>query len=119
MSILRRFQADERGGVVILAGLLLPAVVALTGIGFTYSTANRNRTNMQTALDAAVREISPLFKQCNRCGNWVCEPVCWNKKAGLCEACAPDLDEEIGVNWIFGVRESVVEDLAGFEKGPF
>ena len=31
----------------------------------------------------------------------------------------PDLDEEIGVNWIFGVRESVDEDLAGFEKGPF
>src|SRR5262245_19349703 len=47
------------------------------------------------ALDAAVREISPLFKQCTRCGSWVCEPVCWNKKAGLCENCAPDLDEEI------------------------
>ena len=26
-----------------------------------------------------------MFKQCTRCGNWVCEPVCWNKKAGLCE----------------------------------
>ena len=47
------------------------------------------------ALDAAVKEISPLFKQCTRCGNWVCEPICWNKKAGLCETCAPDLDEEI------------------------
>jgi len=47
------------------------------------------------ALDAAVREISPRFKQCTRCGNWVCEPVCWNRKAGLCETCAPDLDEEI------------------------
>jgi hypothetical protein len=48
-----------------------------------------------SALDAAVREISPLFKQCTRCGQWVCEPVCWNEKAGLCESCAPDLDEEI------------------------
>src|SRR6185436_11534112 len=47
------------------------------------------------ALDAAVREIAPLFKQCTRSGNWVCEPVCWNKKAGLCETCAPDLNEEI------------------------
>jgi hypothetical protein len=47
------------------------------------------------ALDAAVKEISPLFKQCTRCGSWVCEPVCWNKKAGLCETCAPDLEEEI------------------------
>jgi hypothetical protein len=24
----------------------------------------------------------------------VCEPICWNKKAGLCEACAPNLEEE-------------------------
>ena len=28
-----------------------------------------------SALDAAVREISPLFKQCTRCGTWVCEPL--------------------------------------------
>ncbi len=46
-------------------------------------------------MKAAVKEISPQFKQCTRCGQWVCEPVCWNKKAGLCETCAPDLDEEI------------------------
>ncbi len=51
------------------------------------------------ALDAAVREITPLFKQCTRCGAWVCEPVCWNKKAGLCETCAPDLDEEVAAAW--------------------
>jgi hypothetical protein len=47
------------------------------------------------ALKEAVEEIRPLFKQCTRCGNWVCEPICYNKKAGLCESCAPDLDEEI------------------------
>lgn len=28
----------------------------------------------------------------------------------------PDLDEEIGINWMFGVTEDVIEDLAGFEK---
>jgi hypothetical protein len=59
------------------------------------------------ALDAAVREISPLFKQCTRCGNWVCEPVCWNKKAGLCENCAPDLDEEIAAAQAAAAREQV------------
>lgn len=48
-----------------------------------------------TALRKAVEEIRPIFKQCSRCGGWVCEPVCWNGKAGLCESCAPDLDEEI------------------------
>jgi hypothetical protein len=47
------------------------------------------------ALRRAVEEIAPTFKQCTRCGQWVCEPVCWNKQAQLCESCAPDLDEEI------------------------
>lgn len=31
----------------------------------------------------------------------------------------PELDEGVGVNWLFGVSEAVIEDLAGFEKGPF
>ena len=61
------------------------------------------------ALDAAVQEISPLFKQCTRCGNWVCEPVCWNKKAGLCEACAPDLDEEIASAQAQAARDQAME----------
>lgn len=47
------------------------------------------------ALKKAVEEIAPTFKQCTRCGQWVCEPLCWNKQAQLCENCAPDLDEEI------------------------
>ena len=63
------------------------------------------------ALDAAVREISPLFKQCTRCGQWVCEPVCWNKKAGLCESCAPDLDEEIAAAQASAARDQVVEKV--------
>src|SRR5207253_10857608 len=28
-----------------------------------------------SALKEAVDEIAPIFKQCTRCGNWVCEPV--------------------------------------------
>jgi double zinc ribbon protein len=61
------------------------------------------------ALDAAVKEISPIFKQCTRCGNWVCEPVCWNKKAGLCENCAPDLDEEIAAAQAQAARTQAME----------
>ena len=61
------------------------------------------------ALKAAVTEISPLFKQCTRCGQWVCEPVCWNKKAGLCESCAPDLDEEIAAAQAQAAKEQAVE----------
>jgi Double zinc ribbon len=61
------------------------------------------------ALKDAVAEIRPLFKQCTRCGTWVCEPVCWNKKAGLCEGCAPDLDEEIASAQAQAAREQAIE----------
>jgi RNA polymerase subunit RPABC4/transcription elongation factor Spt4 len=62
-----------------------------------------------SALRAAVDEIRPLFKQCTRCGNWVCGPVCWNEKAGLCETCAPDLQEEIASAQAHAAREQAME----------
>lgn len=31
----------------------------------------------------------------------------------------PDIDEALGVDWLFDVPEEVIYDLAGFEKGPF
>jgi hypothetical protein len=59
------------------------------------------------ALREAVEEIRPKFKQCTRCGNWVCEPVCWNHKAGLCEGCAPDLSQEMAAAQAEAAREQV------------
>lgn len=59
----------------------------------------------------AVEEISKIFKQCTRCGQWVCEPVCWNAKAGLCETCAPDLDEEIAAAQATAAKEQVNEKV--------
>ncbi len=64
------------------------------------------------ALRDAVEEIRPLFKQCTRCGQWVCEPVCWNKKAGLCENCAPDLDEEIASAQAQAAKSQATEKAA-------
>lgn len=61
------------------------------------------------ALRAAVEEIRPLFKQCSRCGNWVCGPVCWNEAAGLCETCAPDLNEEIAAAQATAARDQAIE----------
>ncbi|MEO8504708.1 MAG: zinc ribbon domain-containing protein [Acidobacteriota bacterium] len=60
-----------------------------------------------SALKEAIEEIRPKFKQCTRCGNWVCEPVCWNHKAGLCETCAPDLDQEMAAAQAEAAREQV------------
>ncbi len=49
-----------------------------------------------SAFKEAVEEIRPKFHQCTRCGQWVCPEVCWNSERGLCEACAPSLQEEAG-----------------------
>ncbi|WP_163997607.1 zinc ribbon domain-containing protein [Pyxidicoccus caerfyrddinensis] len=42
----------------------------------------------------AVEEGRKHFKNCTRCGKWVCPKSCWNDSRSLCEACAPDLAEE-------------------------
>lgn len=59
------------------------------------------------ALKQAADEISKQFKQCTRCGSWVCEPVCWNKKMQLCETCAPDLDEEQAAAQAAAAKEQI------------
>ena len=47
------------------------------------------------ALAQAVEEARPNFRQCTRCGHWVCSQVCWNEQANLCEDCAPDYQEQL------------------------
>lgn len=61
------------------------------------------------ALKEAADEISRQFKQCTRCGKWVCEPVCWNKTMQLCESCAPDLDEETAAAQAEAARSQIRE----------
>ena len=46
-------------------------------------------------LAKAVEEVSPQFTQCHRCGQWVCNQICWNSERGMCTTCAPKLDQEI------------------------
>ena len=47
------------------------------------------------AFKDAVEEAKAHFKQCSRCGQWVCPEHCWNESKALCEGCAPDLTEEL------------------------
>jgi hypothetical protein len=51
-----------------------------------------------SALAKAVEEARPNFRQCTRCGTWVCHEVCWNAEANLCEHCAPNFDEQLAAN---------------------
>lgn len=46
------------------------------------------------AFAACVQEGKQHFKQCTRCGKWVCPEVCWNPARGICSDCAPKLEEE-------------------------
>jgi len=47
------------------------------------------------ALRNAVAEISPLFQQCPRCGDWVCKNVCWNETRNQCVNCSPKMEHQI------------------------
>ena len=47
------------------------------------------------ALRQAVEEISPMFNQCQRCGQWVCKNVCFNDERDQCVLCSPKMDREI------------------------
>jgi hypothetical protein len=47
------------------------------------------------ALEAAVAEISPSFRQCRGCGDWMCATQCWNDEIGQCLRCSPSVAEEI------------------------
>lgn len=63
------------------------------------------------ALAAAVAEMKPKFKQCGRCGKWVCAEICWNHEQNLCEWCAPNLDEEIASAQAGAAREQAFEKV--------
>jgi hypothetical protein len=106
------FKANTLGGV---AGVANAAAGLLGGIFGRAAGAAQQLESLvagpqhDAALKEATEEISRLFKQCSRCGQWVCEPVCWNAKAGLCETCAPDLDEEIASAQAQAAKEQAIE----------
>ena len=47
------------------------------------------------ALREATEEMKPYFKQCHRCGQWVCKEICWNEEYGLCVNDSPKLEQEL------------------------
>jgi len=94
---LSTFQASKAG----MAGGFLRAAGGLFG-GRLNQLANASEhlkdalrgPAWDAAFRTAVEEGKTKFKQCSRCGKWVCPENCWNAKRGQCETCAPDLQEE-------------------------
>jgi len=67
-----------------------------------------------SALEAAIQEGKQHFHQCSRCGKWVCPDVCWNAKAGQCEECAPNFEEQLASAHAQAKAEAARQQL--FEK---
>lgn len=47
------------------------------------------------AFAQAIAELKPMFHQCQRCGTWVCQDVCFNYEVGMCANCAPKREGEV------------------------
>jgi hypothetical protein len=47
------------------------------------------------AMRHAVEAVREQFHQCRGCGNWVCDPVCWNHEIGQCLNCSPSVVDEL------------------------
>ncbi|MCA1839631.1 MAG: zinc ribbon domain-containing protein [Actinomycetota bacterium] len=52
-----------------------------------------NSSAKDKALEEAVAAVADQFHQCRNCGNWVCDPVCWNKEVGQCLTCSPSVGD--------------------------
>lgn len=93
------FQADlrEKGrGLLRAAGGLFGG--SLSNITNAADSALDRGTNSEAkdeALRKAVTEVSPQFRQCRACGNWVCAAVCWNAEIGQCATCSPFVTDEL------------------------
>jgi hypothetical protein len=109
-----RFQNSVTG----TAGGLLRAAGDL--FGGVLSSASNSAYEIQRAIggkahdgafEKAVEEAKGYFKQCTRCGRWVCPEVCWNTKVGLCEECAPDFEENFAAAKAQAMNSAAAQQL--------
>jgi hypothetical protein len=98
-SSFQRSLSGFGGGLLRMGGDLLGGTIggkaSQLGWDSQYLNDSQRSTGRDKALAKAVDEMKPYFKQCHRCGQWVCGQICWNDQRGLCVSCAPKLDQEI------------------------
>lgn len=91
------FKANKLGvaaNLIKAAGSLFGGSIAGAGWGADHVKDAFRGPAWDSAFKDAIEESRPRFKQCTRCGKWVCPEVCWNHQRGLCEDCAPNLAEQ-------------------------
>lgn len=98
-----------------MAGGFFRAAGSIFGGGLAHSAAEgadalrdsmRGRARDE-ALREAVEEAKKVFKQCPRCGKWVCPQVSWNNDRGMCVICAPDFNKEVNAAQATGQKEHI------------
>ena len=94
MSRFQLSMAGTAGSLLRAAGDLFGGILGSAGnSAYEIQRAVGGKAH-DSALEVAVEEGKQFFRQCTRCGSWVCPDVCWNASASLCENCAPDYHEE-------------------------
>ena len=97
MSTYKPSVMGTTGSLLRAAGSIFGGVLGSAGSGsYEVQRAVGGKAHDES-LHAAVEEIRPMFKNCKRCGKWVCPENCWNDVKGLCNGCAPDIQQELAV----------------------
>ena len=92
------FQSDvkEKGkGLLRAAASLFGGKLSRLSSAADSLDRGTNSAEKDKAMKEAGEAVKDHFRQCRGCGNWVCEPVCWNKEIGQCYTCSPSVAEEM------------------------
>ena len=100
------------GGLLRAAGNVFGGVLGQAGQGaYEIQRAVGGKAH-DDALRTAIEEVKGHFKQCSRCSKWVCPENCWNQKRGLCEDCAPDVEEEMAAAQAQATKDQIWQKAA-------
>lgn len=109
MSSFQTSVAGVAGGLLHAAGNIFGGILGQAGSSaYEVQRAVAGKAHDE-ALKKAVEEVKPLFKQCSRCGKWVCPQNCWNPKRGLCMDCAPDVEREMAAAQAQATKDQIWE----------
>lgn len=109
MSLFQASKIGMAGGFLRAAGSIFGGSLGKVADAGDHIKDNLRGKGRDEAFAKAVAEAKTFFKQCSRCGKWVCPEHCWNARRGLCEGCAPDLEEEAAAAQAQVAKEQVWE----------
>jgi uncharacterized OB-fold protein len=110
-----KFQASALGmadSALKAAGSIFGGFLGRAAQGADMMKDSLRSKGRDEAFEKAVNEGKTHFKQCGRCGKWVCPEVCWNAGKSLCQECAPDLQQEIAAAQAEAAAQQVHEKAA-------